>query len=65
MPYSRWFRSELWTCSRTIWVRRISCTKLFRPEAVCWWRNTWRAGATTAAPWGLLNFMIWHGKHIR
>ena len=67
MPYSRWFRSELKdVIDDYLGPERISGTGLFRPEAVTALKNEHMEGRRDhgRALWGLLNFMIWHGKHI-
>jgi asparagine synthase (glutamine-hydrolysing) len=67
MPYSRWFRSELRdVLDDYLGPERVGCTKLFRPEAVTRLKDEHIEGRRDhgRALWGLLNFMIWHGKHI-
>jgi len=67
LPYSRWFRSELRpVLADYLGPERIRCTKLFRPEAVGALVNEHVEGRRDhgRALWGLLNFMIWHGKYI-
>jgi asparagine synthase (glutamine-hydrolysing) len=67
MPYSRWFRSELkGVLADYLGPERVGCTKLFRPEAITALVDEHMEGRRDhgRALWGLLNFMIWHGKYI-
>jgi len=67
MPYSRWFRSELReVVDDYLGPERVASTQLFRPEAVSALVKEHMEARRDhgRALWGLLHFMIWHGKHI-
>jgi len=67
MPYSRWFRRELRDVLEDYLGRdRLAGTGLFEPEGVRALVDDHVAGRRDhgRALWGLLNFMVWHGKYI-
>ena len=67
MPYSRWFRSELRdVVDDYLGPERVASTRLFRPEVVSALVKEHMEARRDhgRALWGLLQFMIWHGKHI-
>jgi asparagine synthase (glutamine-hydrolysing) len=67
MPYSRWFRKELKDVLETTLSRdRLAATGLFSPAAVQSLVDEHQAGRRDhgRALWGLVNFMVWHGKYI-